>query len=262
MAEKEHESHGGGHGDPSGGHGGGGHEEAHEGAPEWIISFADNTALMMGFFVIMLAFSMTPKGNPESAKNSSSEAAKASGQTTEQLDWALAVRDAFNNPVSVDSTDPKDRILVMRKRERMRTPSEDPGLRGEKTQVQSIRPTDYHNFYGSISFAAHSSELGAEAPADLDQVAAKLRGVRLVVEIRGHASAEEAFGASDHGMLLSFQRAEAVARALSERGMLWKQFRLVPCGDNDRIKPLAYNAPEHAQNTTVEVVVTDEAMQE
>ena len=66
------DSHGGGHGDGHGGkkkhkkhHGGGhggGHEEGHEGAPEWLISFADMVMLMMGFFVIMFAMNLQPKG--------------------------------------------------------------------------------------------------------------------------------------------------------------------------------------------------------
>lgn len=70
MAD-EHDSHGeeggshggGGHGGGAP-HGGGAHEE-HEGAPEWLISFADNVALMMGFFVILLAMNMGPKGGGE-----------------------------------------------------------------------------------------------------------------------------------------------------------------------------------------------------
>ena len=47
MADEKHnesggeESHGASHGGPA--HAGGAHEE-HEGAPEWLISFADNTA--------------------------------------------------------------------------------------------------------------------------------------------------------------------------------------------------------------------------
>ena len=61
----EHGEHEEGHGGGShgGGHAAGGHEEGHEGAPEWLISFADNVALMMGFFVILLAMNMGPKGS-------------------------------------------------------------------------------------------------------------------------------------------------------------------------------------------------------
>src|SRR6185295_16371327 len=74
MADETHEKHGEGegHGGGGGGHGGGGHgggghggggghEEGHEGAPEWLISFADNVALIMGFFVILLAMNMAKK---------------------------------------------------------------------------------------------------------------------------------------------------------------------------------------------------------
>src|SRR5262245_35934857 len=69
MASAEHSEHtehgksgGGHHGGGGGGHhhhGGGGHGDGeHEGAPEWLISFADNVMLMMGLFVIMLAMNM------------------------------------------------------------------------------------------------------------------------------------------------------------------------------------------------------------
>ena len=39
---------------------GGGHDEEHEGAPEWLISFADMVMLIMGFFVILFALNMSP----------------------------------------------------------------------------------------------------------------------------------------------------------------------------------------------------------
>src|ERR1700761_6397949 len=61
---KAHKSHGGGHG-------GGGHEE-HAGAPEWLISFADNVALLMGFFVILLAMNMGPKNKASGAEGEGS----------------------------------------------------------------------------------------------------------------------------------------------------------------------------------------------
>ena len=99
MAEKEHkeghEHEGGSHG--GGGHGahggGGGHAEGeHEGAPEWLISFADNVALMMGFFVILLAMNMkdpTAGGIGGKDKNGGAPDSKS-------VDFVIAIRDAFS----------------------------------------------------------------------------------------------------------------------------------------------------------------------
>src|SRR5436190_22316472 len=105
--EKEHKKHSG-----HGGHGsGGGHEEAHEGAPEWLISFADNVTLMMGFFVIMLAMNMkspTTGGMGGRDKNGDPPS------SPDMIDAALAIREGFNNPVSLASTDPNDLPLIRR----------------------------------------------------------------------------------------------------------------------------------------------------
>ena len=104
--EPEKKGHGGGHAAGGHGHGGGGHEE-HEGAPEWLVSFADNVTLMMGFFVIMLAFSMGPKGGSESKGKET-----GGDPPTYFMDAAVAIREAFNNPVDLNSMDPNDPLLV------------------------------------------------------------------------------------------------------------------------------------------------------
>ena len=271
MADKEHEAHGGegaaAHG--GGGHGGGGYvppHEEHEGCPEWMISFADNTALMMGFFVILLGLNMGPKGTSAATPppKSDSQASAESGQTPEMLDWALSVRAAFNNPVSINSTDPKDKVLVMRLRERIKRlagrQSEDNGLKGQENKTQSIRDTDYHNLYGYLPFDNNSAAINPAAQQTLGEVVQKLKGMKLVIELRGHASAAEAYDRSDRAMRLSFDRALAVAGALSDSGLDWRQLRLMPCGDNDRIRPLAYDRPGHAKNECVEIIVTNEVL--
>jgi flagellar motor protein MotB len=275
MADKEHDAHGGeaaaahggGGGHGGGAHGGGSHEE-HEGAPEWLISFADNTALMMGFFVILLGLNMGPKGTSSAAPapDASSKAAAESGQTAQQLDWALSVRAAFNNPVDIHSSDPRDKVLVMRLQEKLRRlanrQSEDPGLKGQENKTQSVRDTDYHNLYGYLPFDNNAAAITPAAKQTLDEMVQKLKGMKLVIELRGHASAAEAYDRSDRAMRLSFDRALAVAAALSDAGVDWRQLRLIPCGDNDRIRPLAYDRPGHAKNECVEVIVTDEVLAE
>lgn len=253
-------AHGGGGGHGGGGHGGGGAHEEHEGAPEWLISFADNVVLMMGFFVILLALNMGPKGS-SAASDEESEAAKEAGQTAAALDWAIGVREAFNNPVSIDSKNPRERYLVMRlkERERMKAQSEDIGVTGDDQKTQSVRPSDFHRISTAISFEHGSAKLSDSGRRSLTELADQVRGDRLVVEIRGNASVAEA---SDHAKLmrLSFDRALAAARVLANQGLDWRQLRIVALADNDRLQNRAYSPDEHRLNQRVEVVVTNDLM--
>jgi hypothetical protein len=100
--KKKHGGHGGGHG--------GSHEE-HEGAPEWLISFADMVMLMMGFFVIMFALNSQPKGGNAGGGGEQSEGV---ANEPDIIDFAIAVRRAFHNEVDLSSTDPKDQLLIQR----------------------------------------------------------------------------------------------------------------------------------------------------
>ncbi|MCE9589862.1 MAG: OmpA family protein [Planctomycetes bacterium] len=262
MSEDEHNKskghaapHGGG-----GGHGHGadaGHEEEHpEGAAEWIISFADNTALMMGFFVILLALNMGPKGGGASDGTGTGGSPSAA-----ELDWALSIREGFNNPVRIDSTNPGEALLAHRLRERMsQAQAEDHGPRGNANKTQSIRPTDYHGIAAAIPFAARSTQLGEEARETLASVADHARGLRLMVEVRGHTSPAESQAFDDHGMSLSFSRAMVIARELENMGVEWQRMRIIASGDNERLRRSVYTGPGQETNQRVEVVLTNELM--
>lgn len=262
--QREHTASGGGGGGGSarhggGGHGGhsGGHEEAHEGAPEWLISFADNVVLQMGFFVILLALTLTSMKSGAGATDSGEA---GGGPTAEQLDWAIAVREAFNNPVDLHSTDPRDLLLVRRLRARRGLADADSlGQKGADHDVKSIRPSDYFGWGGTVPFAQESSVLDEAGKAALAEMLEHLRGYGSVLEIRGHASAAEAFGKADRGAGLSYERARAVAEALAAGGIDWKQLRVLACADSERIVPRAADADGHARNQRVEVVVTEQA---
>jgi flagellar motor protein MotB len=259
--EGEQKKHSGGHG---GGPGGGGHEEAHEGAPEWIVSFADNVALLMGFFVILLAFSMNKpaaSGGGGEGEGVGAVMANAMETTPEYLDAVLDIREAFHNPVSVNSTNPKEAILVRRIMERRgQIPLNENGPPGQKYKMQSIRPSKYYNLCGSVPFKDNSFVLSEEGRTAVMGILEHLSGLRLIVTIRGHISAAEAVNEPDRGLRLSFDRALAVATLLNEHDIEWRRMRLMACGDNDRMEPVLYGKTDQGLNQRVEVILTEELM--
>ncbi|MFO0839543.1 MAG: OmpA family protein [Phycisphaerae bacterium] len=244
--------HGGGHG-----HGGGGHEEGHEGAPEWLISFADNVMLQMGFFVILLALNMKP--TPTTVR--AGEGGSGQGGTTPSvvmLDFAIAVREAFNNPVDLNSSDPNDLPLVQRLKQLKGTSeAQDDGMKGRDRDVQTIRPAEFFGQGGRIQFADRSADLDPAARDNIEAISKKLRGLRYIIDVRGHVSAAEAYQQPDRAASLSYQRARTVAEALVKAGIGWESLSLVACADNDRLVPTAYELAEHRTNQRVEVIVSD-----
>jgi outer membrane protein OmpA-like peptidoglycan-associated protein len=248
-------SHGGGHGH---GHGGGGHAEGeHEGAPEWLISFADMVMLMMGFFVILFALNVQPKGGNAGGGGEQTEGV---ANDPNMLDFALAVRDAFNNPVSVNSTDPNDQPLVERLREREAGAgsSNEDGTRGKKRDVTSVRPSDYYGPGTSVPFAIRSTLLDDDSARTVREFAAKHRGMKSVIEIRGHAAPSEAFRKPEEAMQLASDRAMTVYRALVAEGIDAWRLRLAASGDNERVVTDANAESADARNARVEVMVTNE----
>ena len=249
------------HGKGHGGHGGG-HEEGHEGAPEWLISFADNVALMMGFFVILLAMNMKEPttggiggkpGDPDTAGRPVSETSDSI------LDMQIAIRDAFNNPIDLSSTAAADQPLIKRVIERMgKSRTRDPGIEGYEQDVQSIRPSDYYAIAASVPFAEGSSALNDAAADIAAEIAEKVRGLTLVLEVRGHVSMSEASSKPESAMRLASERALAVADALSSRGVEWWRMRLVVCADHDRIEAFPSGLEDDGANARVEVIITSE----
>ncbi|MFM9997013.1 MAG: flagellar motor protein MotB [Phycisphaerales bacterium] len=254
----EHEQHeekhaSGGHG--GGGHGGGGHAEGeHEGAPEWLISFADNVALLMGFFVILLAMNMKEPtaGGVGGHENFPSE-------TDRELDLIIGIREAFNTPIDMDSADPHEGALARRKREKMGKSSQ-PGEHGEGAEAQAVRPTDYSNLGGTVPFDDNSTGLTTRGRAAAEEVGKRIKGLRWIIEVRGHASPSESFHEFDKGMNLSFMRARAVSEALIAQGVKASQVRIVACGDSDRRIPATFDRTLDSFNQRVDVVVTNEAI--
>ena len=274
MGDAKHDQHGkggdhgGGHGDEHahkkkhGGHGGGGHgggaHEEHEGAPEWLISFADMVMLMMGFFVIMFAMNVQPKGGNAGGGGEQSEGV---ANEPDLVDFAIAVRKAFHNEVDLTSNDPKDQLLIQRilsERHQGAGESKDPGTKGKDRNVQSVRPSDHFGHGTSVAFAARSASIDEAAGKSLDDLARQFRGQSTVIEVRGHVGAGEHYGAPDDAMRLSTERALAAAKRLAAGGIDWWRLRVVAAGSGERVEPFPSDAAADARNSRVEVRVLNE----
>lgn len=240
-------------------HGGGGHEEAHEGAPEWLISFADNVALMMGFFVVLLAMNMA---KPKTGGVGGQEKNPGGGESAAMQDFVIALREGFGNPVNLSSTDPKESSLRERMRQRERPGATiDPGPDGNKHDVQATpKSSDWVAPFGIIPFESGKAALTAAGRTTAVQVSEQLRGRRAVIEVRGHVSAAEAARDPAKSRDLAYKRAFAAAQALSENGVGWAQIRVVSCGDSFPVRIRADTPEEHRSNERVEIVMTQETM--
>jgi flagellar motor protein MotB len=150
---------------------------------------------------------------------------------------------------------------VRRLRQRAgKSETRDPGIKGYEQDVQAIRPSDYYAISGSINFAENSIELPAQGQRVIDEVAKKLKGLRLILEVRGHASSVEAARGAENSMRLSSDRALQVARALAAEGVDWWQMRLVVCADHDRLQAYPQNRTADKANARVEIIITDQVV--
>jgi outer membrane protein OmpA-like peptidoglycan-associated protein len=213
---------------------------------------------MMGFFVILLAMNMAKSSVGGGGSKGDTGTTVA---TADMLDFAIAMREAFNNPVNIHSTNPADQALIRRILQRAgKSETRDPGVKGYESDVQSIRPSDYYAFSGTIPFAENSAEIPDNARHVITEMATRVRGLRVIVEVRGHVSAVESDHGSEKAMRLASDRALVVAQALSAAGVDWWQMRLVVCGDNDRIAKFPNSRDADQSNARVEIVLTDEVV--
>src|SRR5262249_31954317 len=106
--------------------------------------------------------------------------------------------------------------------------------------------------------AENSSQWNDAMRPAIEEIAKKVKGMTLIVEVRGHVSSAEAAQGGDKAMRLSFERAFIVANALADAGVDRWQMRLAPSADHERIAAFPNSPNADRANARVEVVITDE----
>lgn len=260
--DREHNADGASHKKHKKHHPHGAHAE-HEHEEGWIVSFADNVLLMMGFFVILLAMNMGPKGTSDSAPAETGE--------DRLLDVAIAVREAFHNPVSMDSVRPEDQALIRRLKDRRKPGAGDsptdagdpPASNGHNDAVgtngiSNIQPSDWQGEAEFVQFDDKDVLLSSQAKTTIARISRRIVDTRWMVEVRGHASKWETWRDMKKARDLAYQRAWAVGNEMVLNGVQWEQIRLVSSGTCAPIVARARTSDEAQTNQRTEILVLQE----
>lgn len=147
-------------------------EESHgEGAPEWMVSYADMITILMSFFVVM--FSMAGSKNAK-----------------KEDPVMVSLRRQFGRFVGVPATFLPPSQSSPKNSGSKPSPagheSKAVGLPGDHSHVVTIRSGDQRTIGGVIYFKGRTTDLSDEQRRQLQEVAKDLAGKPQKIEIRGH----------------------------------------------------------------------------
>ena len=147
-------------------------EHPSEGAPEWMVSYADMITILMSFFVVMFSMAGTKDAKKEDPVMMSlrRQFGRFVGLPTSQ--YVPASSSLTSKAVALKPTPPKE--------------SRNRGLVGDHPRVSTIRPGDQATIGGVIFFSAGTSDLDDEQKRQLQATAKDLAGKPQKIEIRGH----------------------------------------------------------------------------
>lgn len=261
MSDRKDQSEGRDHGAQHSHFGGmmghGGHDDdEHDGAPEWLISFADMVMLIMGFFVILYALNASPPATAGAEGDSDGESS-ASKSFDRWAEFVWNTREAFGNPIDLNTTDPELKEIVDWYKSEGPGSADQEGEKGDHAETYSPREAGEQSAMVDLKFAHDAEGLTGPARDAIERIAEQIRGLPTMIEIHGHASRAESSRDVQAGIDLSYRRALVVARELVDRGIAWRRIQIVAAGDHEPIEGHPLNTDDDAPNRRVELRLTD-----
>ncbi|HEY0010230.1 MAG TPA: OmpA family protein [Tepidisphaeraceae bacterium] len=234
------------------------HEICEE-CPEWIFTLADLIMCMMGLFVLLWV--LKPTGNPDPATG----AAVPQEQSQEWLEMVGEIRAGFGYVPDPNSADPVDTAMI-KKRMRLAGPGEkgtqtisQEAVEGTDPTVTNIRESRISAVGTRVLFERGQSRLTPTHERVLDDIAAKIRGMRFIVQVKGHASRDDYVeeATAQQLMDISIRRAQAAADYLVTKGVSPEVIRVQGCSSFEPVQQRAYSPESQRLNRRVEVFSTD-----
>jgi chemotaxis protein MotB len=262
------------------------HEEPREGAPEWMVSYADMITIMMAFFVVLYASTgasgsrdkggkagQQPKGGKEASMGSQSGVSKgdsAKDATEERLqkvfdslyyrfgpEWTLS-NCWLGGPAALHSSSSAQEDDQHRQTGRpSRVPKQNPMM------LVAPKPNDNVVAGGRVFFDEGAAALNDGQKIQLRALARELAGKMQKIEIRGHTCRRPLPRGSpfrDHWDL-AYARCRAVYDLLVAEGIDPRRVRLGVAGENEP-SDTDDDALQIKQNSRVEIHQLNEWVKE
>lgn len=219
-----------------------------EGAPEWMVSYADMITILMAFFVVM--YSMAGTKDAEKQEPVMSSLRKQFGRFTGAPSGKFVPR---STALAGVGTGPIKRVGNIPGGAEPKAPV------GENARVTTIRPGGQITVGGVIYFDEGASELGADQERQLQLVVDELSGKPQKIEIRGHTTCRAPNDGGDmrDNWDLAYARCHNTMQYLVSQGIEPKRLRISVAGQYEPIH-LGTDAVLMKKNGRVEIFMLNE----
>ncbi|MCH7838614.1 MAG: flagellar motor protein MotB [Planctomycetes bacterium] len=226
------------------------------GAPEWMVTYGDTMTLLLCFFVIIVSMSELKEDEKFQKVMESLRAAFGGYQGSV---GSVPIANVPTNALIAKLLELESPILTKNKGD-----SDEEGIHGKKFRVTNVRDGLEVVVGGRITFNRFSATLMPEGRDLIAKSAERLRGYNTKILIRGHATHEPLPEDSMYqdANALSYARARATAQELENSGVRRVRMLLVAAGDTEPLVRQAYTERRRAINRRVEILVTEELIEE
>jgi chemotaxis protein MotB len=229
------------------------------GVPAWVVTFGDMMALLLVFFILIVMFSELKREH-------------------EYQRVITAVKEAFgyaggigvlpiDHPPLRSIVEQLEQLALKQLQDSKISQSDTPGIDGPEMRVKTVRDGIVFVIGGASTFDEFSAEVLPAVHRELDKLAVLLAGRNNKVVIRGHAASKYIPAGTIGGGWadveeLSFYRARAVRDVLVELGLNERVFRIEAVADREPVRPRAVHPIEAAENRRVEIILTQQLVEE
>lgn len=231
-------------------------ERKQAGVPEWVVTFGDMMALLLVFFILLQMFSELKREH-------------------EYQRVITAVREAFgysggigvlpiDDPPLKSIVEQLEQMALKNQQDNKISQNDTPGMEGSEMRITKVREGIMFTIGGRSVFDEFSPVVRDDVRRQLRRLVVLLEGRNNKVIVRGHAAAKYIPEDSPWRDLdeLSYYRAVNVKDVLVELGIDNKVFRLEAVGSREPVQPRAVDPADIAENRRVEIILTEQLVEE